>query len=85
MNTRIVLSEDVEQRVIDLAAEYSERLVSGGAPSLKEYLDRLPNEASRTVFRQAANMTKFVSKANAQRTSSMHRIARGSLQIPEHI
>jgi hypothetical protein len=58
------LDEPTEQLVIDLAADYSERAVAGEAPSLKDYIDRLPDESSRTAFRRAARMTTFI--ANAQ-------------------
>jgi len=54
------LDPNRQQLVTDLAADYSEKIVTGKEVSLQEYLDKLPDDASRKAFKILANITRFV-------------------------
>lgn len=54
------LDENHLQLVADLAANYSERVVAGQTVSIQEYVEKLPNDASRSSFKKLANMTRFI-------------------------
>jgi hypothetical protein len=59
------------QLIIDLAADYSERIVAGEPASINDYLEKLPDEACRIAFKRAANMTRLIATIqNIQSDSS---------------
>lgn len=55
------LSDNDEQLVADLVADFAERFRDGADVSMRDYLDRLPTEDMKAAFREAANMSRFVS------------------------
>jgi hypothetical protein len=56
-----VLTANEEQLVIDLASDYSERMVAGEPVAMTDYLSKLPSEPTREVFTTLANMSRLIS------------------------
>jgi hypothetical protein len=57
---RVNLTDNEEQLVADLVADFSERLQDGDPVSIEEYLERLPNEATRCAFKRVAVISQIV-------------------------
>ena len=55
------LDENEEQLVIDLAAQYSDAMVSGEEVNMQEIMEKLPNERTKDKFRTICNMSRFIS------------------------
>jgi hypothetical protein len=55
------LSDNDEQLVADLVADFAVRFRDGADVSPQNYLDRLPSEAMKQAFKEAANMTRMIS------------------------
>lgn len=64
------LTDNEEQLVADLLADLSEGLQDGHAIPIEEYLERLPNEATRRAFQRVAVMTHIIETVPALRTRS---------------
>jgi hypothetical protein len=54
------LDPNQRQLVSDLAADYSDRIVSGEDASIGDYLEKLPDDECRKAFRSLANMSRFI-------------------------
>jgi hypothetical protein len=55
-----ILDANSEQLVTDLAADYSERIVAGDVVSIGDYIDKLPDAATREAFKTLANMSRLI-------------------------
>jgi hypothetical protein len=54
------LTEEEENFVADLAGEFSDRWRAEEAVTVKEYLDRLPNDRLRQEFMEVVDMDRFL-------------------------
>jgi predicted secreted protein len=58
--SRVSLTDNEEQLVADLVADFSERQQDGSTVSIQEYLEKLPNEQTRRAFSRVAIVSQIV-------------------------